>query len=191
MTTTNSSGHYAVQPPRRQVQVVRSQADLYDLNNMNGPVTIVWAAALARHLMRENGLFEWHFDWDRSQKRYGCCHYGPKKITMSHHLVLHRTRERVRNTILHEIAHALTPGTGHGKAWRAMALKLGCDGKRCSEVRPATAPKAPYALYCKDCGQKLKEGFRRTSMANKSHRNCPQHRPFIYGTTSLYWKANS
>ncbi|HEY5956080.1 MAG TPA: SprT-like domain-containing protein, partial [Polyangiaceae bacterium] len=148
MTTTNPpSGHYAARPPLRKVIVVPNAHDLYDLNDMTGPVTIRWAAALARHLMREHGLDGWRFDWDRSQRRYGCCHTGEKKITMSHHLVLHRTRQKVRNTILHEIAHALTPGHGHDRVWQAKARSIGCSGERCAEARPSTAPKAPWALW--------------------------------------------
>lgn len=29
------------------------------------------------------------------------------------------------DTLLHEIAHALTPGDGHGKLWQAKAMELG------------------------------------------------------------------
>jgi hypothetical protein len=38
----------------------------------------------------------------------------------------------VMDTILHEIAHALTPG-GHTKAWKATAAAIGATPKRCSE----------------------------------------------------------
>jgi hypothetical protein len=48
---------------------------------------------------------------------------------------------KTRDTILHEIAHALTPGHNHDSVWRAKSIEIGCDGKRCygSDVR---APRA-------------------------------------------------
>jgi hypothetical protein len=45
----------------------------------------------------------------------------------------------VRDTILHEIAHALAGArAGHGPAWVATALRIGCSAERCvSEDVPA------------------------------------------------------
>jgi hypothetical protein len=62
----------------------------------------------------------------------------------------------VRDTILHEIAHALAPpGAGHGAKWQAVALSIGCSGRRCygQEVaRPApkfkgTCPVCRRVIY--------------------------------------------
>ncbi len=45
----------------------------------------------------------------------------------------------MRNTILHEIAHALTGHkAGHNAEWRNMAIAIGCDGQRVYNHRTDT-----------------------------------------------------
>lgn len=51
----------------------------------------------------------------------------------------------ITDCILHEIAHALTPGDGHGKKWKALHKKLGGTG------RLHTANKRKR--YCRSCGK--------------------------------------
>ena len=82
---------------------------------------------------------EWSFCFDRSKVRFGKCDYRRKRISLSGHLVDLNDEQSVRDTILHEIAHALAPGgAGHGAAWRSIALAIGCNGSRCygNEVQP-------------------------------------------------------
>jgi hypothetical protein len=40
--------------------------------------------------MRRHGLFEagWRFRFDHARRRFGCCRYGPKLITLSRPLTL-------------------------------------------------------------------------------------------------------
>lgn len=63
----------------------------------------------------------------------GCCNYTSKIINLSQEYVACPavTLDDIRNTALHEIAHALTPGHHHDDVWRQKALEIGCDGKRC------------------------------------------------------------
>ncbi|MFM8926697.1 MAG: SprT-like domain-containing protein [Rhodoluna sp.] len=69
---------------------------------------------------------EWTFDFDNGRRRAGLCSYTDKKITVSRYLSLVHSVDDVRQTILHEIAHALTgPKEGHGKRWLATAKKIG------------------------------------------------------------------
>jgi hypothetical protein len=35
------------------------------------------------------------------------------------------------DVLLHELAHALTPGHGHDDVWKNVAQALGCSGHRC------------------------------------------------------------
>ena len=72
------------------------------------------AERLAISLMEQHGLravgwqldCHWQFRWDNAKRRNGICWYGRKVISLSCPLTLLRAEADVRNTILHEIAHA-------------------------------------------------------------------------------------
>jgi len=113
------------------------------------------ARALARALMERHGLAGWRFRFDHARRRLGCCHYGSRTLSLSRPLVLLNPEAVVRDTILHEIAHALTPGVGHGAAWRAQAAALGARPRACAAADTVTLPPAPYALVCDACGARL------------------------------------
>jgi SprT-like family len=90
------------------------------------------ARALALELMKEHGLEFWYFEFDNAKRRFGICRYNRRTIGLSRNLVLLSNKEQVKDTILHEIAHALVgPGYGHSWVWKRMALEIGCDGNRC------------------------------------------------------------
>src|SRR3954468_886353 len=91
------------------------------------------AAHLARDLMREDGLLdaEWAFGFDHARRRFGKCDYDGRRITLSRPLTLLNGIHEVRDTVLHEIAHALCPGDGHGQHWRATCRRIGAAPKRC------------------------------------------------------------
>ncbi len=55
----------------------------------------------------------------------GCCAYALRRIWISEALLTHGKWATVKDVIAHEVAHALTPGAGHGKLWKLMATKLG------------------------------------------------------------------
>lgn len=113
------------------------------------------AEGLARQLMNEHGLSHWTFAFDRAERRFGLCSWTHKRITLSAKLTLLNDIEPVRETILHEIAHALAPGDGHGPIWRAMCRKLGIPAERCftekDVVLPARKP-SRYEVGCLRCG---------------------------------------
>jgi SprT protein len=115
-------------------------------------MTLNQARELAEGLMRLHRLLpKWSFTFDRSKVRFGKCDYRMKRISLSKYLVELNKEDDVRDTILHEIAHALAPrGAGHGPAWKSLALSIGCNGRRCfahEVVRPA--PK--YQGTCPCC----------------------------------------
>ncbi|QFG67453.1 SprT-like domain-containing protein [Ornithinimicrobium pratense] len=90
------------------------------------------AAALAQSLLAEHALTGWTFAFDRARVRAGACHYDDRLITLSPHLTRAHDQAQVRETLLHEIAHALVgPGHGHDEVWRARALAIGSTGRRC------------------------------------------------------------
>lgn len=112
------------------------------------------SAHLARSLMSEHGLTGWSFAFDHARRRFGACNYTRKRITLSRPLVLLNGIDAVRDTVLHEIAHALCPGDRHGPRWRAMCARLGANPKRCyndDEVVSPAPPPARYLLGCTRC----------------------------------------
>jgi predicted SprT family Zn-dependent metalloprotease len=112
------------------------------------------AANLARDLMRQHSLHDWSFGFDHARRRFGSCNYTHRRITLSRALTLLNGIDEVRDTVLHEIAHALCPKDGHGPRWRATCLQIGAKPKRCytdANVQSPPRKPAPYQLGCPKC----------------------------------------
>jgi predicted SprT family Zn-dependent metalloprotease len=90
------------------------------------------AARMARALMAEHGLRDWSLVFDRARRRAGICRFDRREIGLSAPLTALHTEAEVRDTVLHEIAHALAGARhGHDDVWRATARRIGCSGERC------------------------------------------------------------
>jgi predicted SprT family Zn-dependent metalloprotease len=113
------------------------------------------AQQLAHQLMQQHGLHGWSFRFDHARRRLGACHYTTHTITLSRHLARINSEAVVRDTILHEIAHALTPGGRHGAAWRARARAIGANPKACADADEVELPAAPFDLVCDRCGTRV------------------------------------
>lgn len=124
-------------------------------------MTLADARALAEELIALHGLADWSFGFDRARRRLGSCRPAQRRITLSAPLTRLNRADVVRDTILHEIAHALTPGDGHGRAWRAACRRVGARPERCAADGKVVLPPAPYALVCDRCGARYAR-FRRT-----------------------------
>ena len=112
------------------------------------------AFRLGTKLMMQHDLLQsgWMFEFDNAKRRFGCCNYRTKTISLSRELVLLNNEERVKNTILHEIAHAIVGrGHGHNGAWKRVALEIGCDGNRCYSSENTTIVQGKYKATCPKC----------------------------------------
>lgn len=97
--------------------------------------------ALARALMEEHGVGDWDLSLDRARRRAGLTDYARRRICLSRALMSLYDEAAVRETILHEIAHArVGPGHAHDAVWRAEAQRLGASGRR---LMPRDAPTLP------------------------------------------------
>ena len=111
------------------------------------------AEKLARRLMKHHGLQEWTFVFDKAVVRFGCCNYRKKQISLSKELVLINNLKDVKDTILHEIAHALVgPKNGHNWVWRQKAIEIGCDGNRCYSLKSVKSVVGKPSAKCDVCG---------------------------------------
>ncbi|MDO5726353.1 MAG: SprT-like domain-containing protein [Bowdeniella nasicola] len=101
----------------------------------------------AERLMRQEGLSgrrlarNWTFGFDRAKRRGGYCNYTRRHISVSRILMALYDDELAKDTVIHEVAHALAGAkAGHGPRWQAHARRLGGS----AAVRlPADAPEPP------------------------------------------------
>lgn len=139
----------------------------------------IWAArTMCLELMKQHGVDNYTFRFLSSHHTYGRCNYTRKQIGLSKKFIVspHVTTEDIRNVCLHEIAHALEPTAGHGPAWVARAISIGCDGKKCSEIR--TLKKNSHWYQCDKCQyqlERLKQISTYRLMFTVTHRNCGGH----------------
>lgn len=83
------------------------------------------AVDVARHLLTKYKLSDWDILLTNSEQYAGTCCKEYQTITLSIPHILNSEYDEVKDTILHEIAHALCPEPGHGEAWKKLAVKLG------------------------------------------------------------------
>ena len=99
------------------------------------------AARVARRWMDQFGLAAWGLSFDHAKTRAGICRADRRQIGLSRVLTGLHGEPEVRDTVLHEIAHALVGVEhGHDAVWRAKARSIGCTGARCL---PASADVPP------------------------------------------------
>lgn len=103
---------------------------------------------LGEGLLVEHGLTGWRLTLDRAKRRAGACRFEERTISLSRHLMALYDEAHVRETLLHEIAHALVgPRHGHDAVWRAKAVEIGCSGARLVAPDAPRAP-APWRGVC-------------------------------------------
>ena len=122
----------------------------------------------AERLLARYGLEGWSFQYDDAGRRAGVCWHGLKVIALARLYCIHSTDQQVRDTILHEIAHALVgPEHNHDAVWKAAARSIGCTGDRCHYVDFAP-PR--YIMSCPRCRWAQRENFRRRGTICKTCR---------------------
>lgn len=141
-------------------------------------MNLVDAEILAKSLIEKHlpKIFfsQWTFIFDRAKKRFGQCNYQKKQISLSKYLVELNSEQEVRDTILHEIAHALCGySAGHGKKWQECVIKLGGKPDRCYSGKTVNTPLLKYTVFCPWCEtktqrqNKIKPSFWRSKPACK------------------------
>ena len=120
----------------------------------------------AERLMVYHGLRDWTFEFDVSKRRAGLCNSRKQIISMSQEYVKAVSEEEAKDTLLHEIAHALVGGQQHHNIiWRAEARRLGCSAKVCHDV---TFSRPRYVTRCDPC-QWVHKAERRNKRAICAH----------------------
>lgn len=143
----------------------------------------------AKMLMTAHGVGSLAFAFDNGKRRIAACHvtiigkgsyneiHIPHKITLSRHYAALLTIEEIRDTMLHEIAHALTPGDGHGAKWKSKARELGIKPDRCKAA--SARPEAPVKGMCPKCDKVISETHR-LPLRVYFHKTCGRKFPLRY-----------
>jgi len=116
------------------------------------------AKTLALNLMELHGLRTdntckrvlWSFAWTRRVYECGHCDFTKRVIALSRPITETNELSEVRDTILHEIAHALAGSRhGHDYAWKTTALAIGA---RPEQLTRSVGPVGKYVAICPNCG---------------------------------------
>lgn len=83
---------------------------------------------LCRDELDKHGLTDWsvRLSGNVDSRFLGLCSHKDKCIILNPHHLDINPEPAVINTILHEVAHALTPGHGHDEIWADKARAVGC-----------------------------------------------------------------
>lgn len=141
--------------------------------------------ALAESLIKKHGLVGWSFQFDSARRRAGACDYSMRVISLSRLYCLKVSADQVRDTILHEIAHALAgPKHNHDAKWKSIARAIGCTAERCHSVDFAPSK---YIVSCSRCGWHEKKNRRLRAGVCRTCREPVTYSPF----TQQSWEALS
>ena len=119
----------------------------------------------------------WSFAFDNAKRRAGACDYTRKRITVSRYLSARYDDATNRQTLLHEVAHAMAgPNAGHGPAWKRIAEEIGYVGGRTHDGDIARAL-APWVGQCPGGHEhvRFRRPTRETSCALCSRGFSPTH----------------
>lgn len=102
------------------------------------------ALALARNLMTQHGFGHLKLTVSNTKRTLGRCFYKydfsqrkhvADRIDLSRVWMSRVDEDQVRDTVLHELAHAVAGhAAGHGPEWKAAARRLGANPKRTSDL---------------------------------------------------------
>jgi predicted SprT family Zn-dependent metalloprotease len=133
-----------------------------------------WCQKYFERKSKELKLEGWILKKDHAKKRLGQTNFTRKHISISTYFLRGPScdHKAIRNTVLHEIAHALVGFSHHhDKVWKEKALSIGCDTKICQAM---DVPPPTYLMYCpKRC---FKKGYyRKVSIEGKICSKCNQN----------------
>ena len=133
------------------------------------------AIDLATELMDAHGLVGWRIKLDHARRRAGQCDFTNKTISLSRLYVRHADTDHIRDTILHEIAHALVgPHHGHDAVWRQKAREIGCAATRCHNLSYA---RAKWVMTCPNGCFSVERHRKRSSLVCASCKSAVEFHP--------------
>ena len=98
----------------------------------------------------------WTFGWNTRRASFGVCRVRSKRIELSTFLFPIINKEERKDTVLHELAHALDAEergySNHDRNWKLKAIMVGAKPQRCKNLDQAEEKRATlkckYTLIC-------------------------------------------
>ena len=128
-----------------------------------------------KYMAKHNLPDEWLFRWQNTKIALGTCIYNKKEIRLSKWYVELNDIESVVDTILHEIAHALSyvrygsKGIGHGKLWKDVCRQIGAVPK--SYTKENLIKPTNHHKYVEECCDVT---YRRHRLRHNARYSCPK-----------------
>lgn len=116
-------------------------------------------------------LYDWKIKITDTKRRLGSCNYTKKELNFSKNLILNNSREEIRDTVLHECAHAIAGhGAWHWYKWKICALKIWLQNPQTCNTT-ANQAEWKYKMQCAGCGE-IYHFYKKVSKLNKACYNC-------------------
>lgn len=140
-------------------------------------------------------LKHWSVSFDNANRRAGICRLGEQRISISKKHVTNNSIDVVRDTILHEFAHAIAyeeyGEKGHGARWKSIAKQIGATPKATGLFN---LPEAPWMLVhlCPHSNElaKIAPRFRRNKKIKHYHlRDKPETKGQLFFVSSEAFNA--
>jgi predicted SprT family Zn-dependent metalloprotease len=126
----------------------------------------LWMGLKAKH----KELTFYTLQFTNGKRSLGVCKISQKIIGISRYHMLGSSYEKVLDTLLHEVAHAIAYANyrdrGHGYWWKRVCLEVGANPNRIAHGSyDIEKPQHKYTLKCSHCNftakrHKLPKGFR-------------------------------
>lgn len=111
-------------------------------NNRSLEIKTLYLIKKYKKYTKKHGLEDWKLVFNDKKKVCASTNHRYKIFRFSKSYIKsgHTDKASIKDTILHEIAHALVGSRKgangkwliHDKVWKDKALEIGCNGKRCS-----------------------------------------------------------
>nr|QBK91492.1 MAG: SprT-like family protein [Pithovirus LCPAC302] len=125
--------------------MVMKKIEQHRLNNNWQHAQKIWTKEKSKRKL--NG---WKLKRSNDPLYIGLCSYNDKTIFLSSYFMRGYTCNyaKVKASLLHEVAHAISPGHGHDRVWKKRCERIGGDS---CEAGTVTKPGMNWAISCRQC----------------------------------------
>ena len=152
------------------------------MDDLHLELKIANTRVMAKKLLRDHDLDHLDLEFGNSKTALGTCVFNritgePKRITISKRWIPYLTPDETKDTILHEIAHAIAGHkAGHGPKWRKVARNIGAKPERLADIPPEISTRlrrhtAKWKLTC--CNLGCDNVFYRHRLKSNATYRCP------------------